>query len=154
MNKNIVNIFIIVSLVFLLIGCSNLQEQTKENNKDEIVVITDVEKAKKKAQNFKIEQINPFREEEKIVLDEFEVKGIISNVWATYTEPSVKELPNLGEIYTKYNDDIEIIAISVDPNEKDIQNFISKKNIKFLVAHDKAGQFMDLYKLGALIQHC
>lgn len=102
------------------------------------------------APDFKLTQINENNEEETIHLSELQGKGIMLNFWATYCKPCEKEMPFMEELYPKYEDDIEIVAVSLDMSELVIHDFIDKYDLTFPVVHDKKSDLMDLYNIGPI----
>lgn len=102
------------------------------------------------APDFKLTQINESNVEETIHLSELQGKGIMLNFWATYCKPCEKEMPFMEELYPKYEDDIEIVAVSLDMSELVIHDFIDKYDLTFPVVHDKKSDLMDLYNIGPI----
>src|SRR5699024_7763019 len=95
-------------------------------------------------------QINEDNELEVIRLSELQGKGVMLNFWATYCEPCEAEIPFMQSLYPEYEDDVEIVAVSLDINELVIQKFIGKYDITFPVVHDRKSEIMDLYKVGPI----
>ena len=60
-------------------------------------------------------------------------KIILVNFWATWCPPCIKEIPIFNELYEKYSDKFEIVAVlfEKDKDPKELQEFIKKYNIKF-----------------------
>ncbi|MEZ4911222.1 MAG: TlpA disulfide reductase family protein [Saprospiraceae bacterium] len=53
------------------------------------------------------------------------------DVWATWCEPCIKEMPNLDELQSRYKElPIAFLSISIDDNEKVWKSFIKKKGVK------------------------
>lgn len=102
------------------------------------------------APDFKLTQINQNNEEETIHLSDLKGKGVMLNFWATYCKPCEKEMPFMEELYPKYKDDVEIVAVSLDMSELVIDKFIDKYNLTFPVVHDKTSDVMDLYNVGPI----
>jgi len=66
-------------------------------------------------------------------LSNFRDKTIILNIWATYCVPCVLELQSLEQLSKDMGGRIEVIAVSVGPDDsKQIKNFFNKYNIKHL----------------------
>ncbi|MBD0400689.1 TlpA disulfide reductase family protein [Flammeovirga sp. EKP202] len=56
----------------------------------------------------------------------------VINFWATWCKPCVKELPyfqQLDEKFKKNGEKAKVILISLDMNEKNLSNYIKKKNL-------------------------
>lgn len=64
-------------------------------------------------------------------LDDFKGKYLYIDVWATWCGPCIREIPHLKELKKKYaNRNIEIIAISVDENKTDWENYVNNQNLE------------------------
>ncbi len=78
-------------------------------------------------------------------------KILFVNVWATWAEPSVKEMPDIKLLYEKYKDqDVDFLSLSVDLTSKIdsvVIPFIEKEKINFpvKVVEEKSG--MQVMKL-------
>ena len=58
-------------------------------------------------------------------------KLILINFWATWCPPCIKEIPDLIKLEKKFENEIEIIFVSVDANPtKVIPNFLKKNNLQ------------------------
>ena len=66
------------------------------------------------------------------VADKFKKnKLILINFWATWCPPCIKEIPDLIKLKKKFNNEIDIIFVSVDANPaKVIPNFLKKNKLK------------------------
>lgn len=102
------------------------------------------------APDFELMQVNKNNETELIRLSELEGKGIMLNFWATYCAPCEAEMPFMESLYPEYEDEIEIVAVSLDNTELVIDKFIDKYNLTFPVVHDSSSDVMDLYKVGPI----
>lgn len=74
--------------------------------------------------------------DEEIKLSDYKGKIILLNFWATFCVPCRLEMPSLQALSEKYhNDNVEIIAISVDHGrEKSVKKWIAKNNLDFPIA--------------------
>lgn len=74
--------------------------------------------------------------DEVIKLSDYKGKIILLNFWATFCVPCRLEMPSLQALSEKYhNDNLEIIAISVDHGrEKSVKKWIAKNNLDFPIA--------------------
>lgn len=111
MTKQILKLFFIV---FLIISCNNINKQLDSPLKvGNVLDISD----------FDLISVN----ESKIEKD----KLLLLDFWATWCGPCIASFPHLEKLQEKYNDDLQIIAIS---DEKvDIVNkfFEQRKNSTF-----------------------
>ena len=58
-------------------------------------------------------------------------KLILINFWATWCPPCIKEIPDLIKLKKKFDNEIDIIFVSVDANPaKVIPNFLKKNKLK------------------------
>lgn len=102
------------------------------------------------APDFELKQINEENELETIRMSELQGKGVMLNFWATYCEPCEVEIPFMQSLYPEYEDDIEIVAVSLDAGELVVDRFVDKYDLTFPIPHDKKGEVMDLYKVGPI----
>ncbi|OJY24213.1 MAG: hypothetical protein BGO98_20270 [Myxococcales bacterium 68-20] len=74
-------------------------------------------------------------------------KVTIVDFWATWCEPCKKSFPKYQELYVKYKaSGLEILAISVDDEKKEIPDFIKTYGAKFPVGWDEGHKVADCYK--------
>ena len=66
-----------------------------------------------------------------------EKKAVLVNLWATWCGPCAMEFPSLEEAYEAYRDEVEIIALSVDPNDTDdmLRDYAAYFGMTFKVAN-------------------
>lgn len=73
-------------------------------------------------------------------------KVYVVDFWATWCEPCKKSFPKYQDLYTKYKaSGLEIIAVSVDDEKKDIPNFIRSYGAKFPVGWDEGHKIAECY---------
>lgn len=74
--------------------------------------------------------------DKEIKLSDHRGKIVLLNFWATFCVPCRLEMPSLQALSEKYhNDNLEIIAISVDHGrEKSVRKWIKKNNLDFPIA--------------------
>jgi len=73
-------------------------------------------------------------------------KVTIVDFWATWCEPCKKSFPKYQDLYTKYKaNGLEILAVSVDDEKKDIPAFIKTAGAKFPVGWDGDHRIADCY---------
>src|SRR5690625_675861 len=102
------------------------------------------------APDFQLQQINERNEMETIRLSDLQGKGVMLNFWATYCKPCEDEMPFMESLYPNYQDDIEIVAVTLDDNELVIHRFLDKYELTFPVVHDKTREVMDEYNIGPI----
>jgi cytochrome c biogenesis protein CcmG, thiol:disulfide interchange protein DsbE len=74
-------------------------------------------------------------------------KVTIVDFWATWCEPCKKSFPKYQELYVKYKaSGLEIVAVSVDDDKKDIPDFIKTHGAKFPVGWDEGHKIAECYK--------
>lgn len=73
-------------------------------------------------------------------------KLVLLNFWATWCPYCVKEIPQLKEIYSKYKSKgLEIIAVNLGENQKNVEKFIKNYNIEYLILLDQRGISARMY---------
>lgn len=66
-------------------------------------------------------------------LDLAELRGkvVVVNLWATWCEPCLREMPSLERLQSRFGERIEVLAISEDRGgDKTVQPFIAKLGLK------------------------
>lgn len=134
--RNILITFILI----LTVGCGSVQKADKT---EKIIVQTKTENQ----HNEKQTQHSFTLELETTDGETFSYQSIAGkkilfiSFWATWCEPCKAELTKLAEIYPKYKDHLEIIAISIDPEENmdAVQEFAVEMALPFPVLVDPSG---------------
>lgn len=74
-------------------------------------------------------------------LSEYKGKVILVNFWASWCPPCLIEMPSLASLHHKLKDHgFEILAISLDENEKNVKDFIVSQHPPFSIFLDSEGQ--------------
>ena len=82
---------------------------------------------------------------QKVRLHDYKGKVLLLHFWATWCTPCVKEFPQLVELAKQYEEDIILLAVSVDKQRDAIPRFLKKLQIEdiaegafksFILAHD------------------
>lgn len=74
-------------------------------------------------------------------------KVTIIDFWATWCEPCKKSFPKYQELYVKYKaSGLEIVAVSVDDEKKEIPDFVRQYGAKFPVGWDEGHKIADCFK--------
>jgi thiol-disulfide isomerase/thioredoxin len=73
-----------------------------------------------------------------VKLQDFRGKIIVLNIWATWCAPCVAEIPSLDQLEADYGgENFEVVAISIDRNMTEAQDFYAAQNINHLALfHD------------------
>ncbi len=62
---------------------------------------------------------------------------ILLNFWATWCPPCRKEIPSMIKLHKKLAaQGLKIVAVSVDKNYDDLENFVKEHQMPFMVLHD------------------
>ena len=66
---------------------------------------------------------------------------VLLNLWATWCGPCGNEFPAMQQAYEKYQDKVEIIAVSIHQEDTDeiLAAYVQEKGMTFPVARDSAG---------------
>jgi len=79
------------------------------------------------------------------VVENREKKLLLINFFATYCKPCKQEFPGFVKLYEKYGDNLQILAISIEKDNRIITEFAKELNLNFPV-------FMD-YTKAAIAQY-
>lgn len=66
------------------------------------------------------------------------------NLWATWCPPCQEEMPSLEKLSKELSGKLNIIALSVDEDQKPVEGFIKKNHPSFKVLWDKTGEISKL----------
>ncbi|RYZ58660.1 MAG: TlpA family protein disulfide reductase, partial [Proteobacteria bacterium] len=64
-------------------------------------------------------------------------KVVLVDFWATWCKPCAKSFPKYQELYVKYKDKLEIVAVSEDEEKDGIDAFGKTHGVKFPLAWDE-----------------
>jgi peroxiredoxin len=95
-----------------------------------------------KAIDFKLKNLSG----EEVTLSQFKGKKVIINFWATWCPPCKEEMPVMEDFYQKNRDEIEILAINIDPqyNVKEYQKSLGLSFPILLDEDDKINKAYDI----------
>ena len=83
------------------------------------------------------------------LLEEFQGKPILLNVWATWCIPCREEMPALESLYDKFsNQGLQIIGVSIDGpgTSQRIKSFIDRMGITYNILHDPDDKFSRAFR--------
>lgn len=95
-----------------------------------------------KAPDFELENLSG----EKVKLSDYRGKKVILNFWATWCPPCKKEMPAMEKFYQKAGNDVEILAVNIDP-QYNVQEFTDKLGITFPILLDKKDEVNSAYSV-------
>lgn len=76
-----------------------------------------------------------------VTLSKLRGKVVLVNFWATWCKPCIVEMPSMQKAYLLLKkNNIEILAVSIDTNEKEIKEFLDNQlqtHLKFPIFFDK-----------------
>lgn len=82
-----------------------------------------------------------------ISLSELRGRVVLLNFWATWCKPCEDEMPAMERLYRQLHPDgFELVAISVDENRKDVEEFKERLAITFPMALDPDQDTPRLYQ--------
>ncbi len=99
-----------------------------------------------KAPEFKLDAIK--NASSKLALSQLQGKVVYVDFWASWCVPCVRSFPKLEALRAKYKDKgFEVIAINMDENLEDANDFLKKFAVSFPVVRDPSGSVAEQYKL-------
>jgi peroxiredoxin len=75
---------------------------------------------------------------------------VMINIWATWCQPCVVEMPSIEQLHQSYAPKgLKIIAVSVDDpgTDEQIRQFVKRLGLTFEILHDQGGQAGDVSRL-------
>jgi thiol-disulfide isomerase/thioredoxin len=116
--------------------------QLSQEKKTEIVSSTELQTKMEKegVANFSAETLD----KKKFDLASLKGKLVIVNFWASWCGPCVEEVPSLIKLVKEFKGDVQLVAISGDSSEKDIEIFLKSfpdlksENIKIVWDQDRS----------------
>ena len=84
-----------------------------------------------------------------VQLSDFRGKVVLINVWATWCQPCVAEMPSLEKLYRQLKgENFEILAVSIDtPGAVAVAPFMKNNNLSFPALIDSQGLIKTTYKV-------
>jgi peroxiredoxin len=82
----------------------------------------------------------------RIRLADFAGKVVVVNFWATWCPPCIEEMPSLDQFQRTFaGKGVEVIAISLDEDEKAYRDFLAQRNLKIRTVRDPSKKVAMLY---------
>lgn len=79
-------------------------------------------------------------------LEDFKGKKVMLNFWATWCPPCKAEMPAMQKLYETKSNEIEILAINLDPQNK-VADFVSENGLSFPILLDQSGGTQQSYSI-------
>jgi cytochrome c biogenesis protein CcmG, thiol:disulfide interchange protein DsbE len=70
---------------------------------------------------------------------------VVMNFWATWCPPCKEEMPLLDQLALAYADDLVVLGINYNEEERIVQQYITAEGIKFPIMLDFTGNVSTLY---------
>ena len=67
---------------------------------------------------------------ENVKLSDYRGKKVMLNFWATWCAPCKEEMPDMEEFYKQNGEEIEILAVNIDP-QFNVQQFVTEMELLF-----------------------
>jgi cytochrome c biogenesis protein CcmG/thiol:disulfide interchange protein DsbE len=83
-------------------------------------------------------------------LSDYRGNVVMINIWATWCQPCVVEMPSIEQLHQSYAPKgLKIIAVSVDDpgTDEQIRQFVKRLGLTFEILHDQGGQAGDVSRL-------
>lgn len=132
LKKVIVAVFVFSFMTITL--CHNLVEAATDNLPGL--------KVGEEAPNFELKTLDG----KTVKLSDYRGKKVILNFWATWCPPCKAEMPDIQKYYTEADDDVEILAVNIDP-QYDVKKFVREANVTFPVLLDSDDEVNTLYRI-------
>ncbi len=95
--------------------------------------------------------LTPAGDTQRYNLQQFKGKVLYIDFWASWCGPCAKSFPFLNDIEQKYQgQDLKIIAINLDENPSDAQDFLAKYPARFTVVADVGEQCAKTFAVKAM----
>ena len=83
-----------------------------------------------------------------VKLSDFRGKVVFLNLWGTWCEPCIREMPQMEIMYHAFKDKkFQMLAVSVDNDWKEVNQFYKERNLTLPAYLDPGHQIASLYKV-------
>ena len=82
-------------------------------------------------------------------LDDYKGKVVLLNLWATWCEPCLREMPSIERLHRAYGDKgLAVVAVSVDAyaNDDSVRAFARSLGVTFEILHDSTMGIANTYQ--------
>jgi cytochrome c biogenesis protein CcmG, thiol:disulfide interchange protein DsbE len=82
-------------------------------------------------------------------LDDYKGKVVLLNLWATWCEPCLREMPSIERLHQAYGDKgLSVVAVSVDAyaNDDSVRAFARHLGVTFEILHDSTMRIAETYQ--------
>lgn len=82
-------------------------------------------------------------------LDDYKGKVVLLNIWATWCEPCLREMPSIERLHQAYGDKgLNVVAVSVDAyaNDDSVRAYARKLGLTFEILHDSTMQIAETFQ--------
>ena len=82
-------------------------------------------------------------------LDDYKGKVVLLNLWATWCEPCLREMPSIERLHRAYGDKgLRVVAVSVDAyaNDDSVRAYARNLGLTFEVLHDSTMKIAEVYQ--------
>lgn len=84
-------------------------------------------------------------------LSDYRGKGVFLNFWGTWCKPCEQEMPDMSELYPEFKaKGVEILAVNVNEQKLNVENFVNRYGLKFPVVIDQGDQLRIAYGVDPL----
>lgn len=87
---------------------------------------------------------------ETVKLSDLKGKKIFLNFWASWCAPCRLEMPEMQQFYEEHQDEVEIIAVNVEPDEEKARKYVKENDFTYPILLDKKMKISDDYAVFAL----
>ena len=102
----------------------------------------------KKSPELAFDKILNFKQSEASLID-FKDKVVILDFWAIWCGPCIKSFPHLEELQSKFPNDLQIVTITDDPEER-IKRFLDNRKMNLPIVIDEKNELAQIFPHGVI----